>query len=52
MVAALKLKYEAFIIYVATLSVDSDDKMHLLKRAQITYLKADEVPIKVFKGIC
>ncbi len=39
-IAALHLEYKAFVIHVATLNVDSVDKMHPLKKAQIAYLKA------------
>ncbi len=40
--AALDLKYEAFVVYIAFLSVDSGDKVYPSKKAQIAYLKADE----------
>ncbi len=46
-VAALDLEYKAFVIHIAALNVDSGDKMHLLKKAQIAYLKADEAYTKV-----
>ena len=41
------MEHEAFIVYVAALNVDSSDEVHPLKKAQITYLKVDEAPIKV-----
>ena len=37
----------AFIIYIAALSLDSGYEMHPFKKAQISYLKADEAFIKV-----
>ena len=46
-IAVLDQKYKTFIIHVATLSIDSGDKVHLSKRVQIAYRKADEVPIEV-----
>ena len=45
---ALNLEHKAFIVYVIILSVDIGDKMHLLKRAQIVYLKVDKALTKVF----
>ncbi len=45
--AAFNLKYKAFIVYIAALSVDSGDEMHNLKKAQIAQLKVDEALIKV-----
>ena len=41
------LEHEIFIIHVAALSRNPGDEMHPSKRAQIAYLKADEVSIKV-----
>ena len=41
------LKHKIFIVYVATLSVNSGDKLHPLKTAQITYLKVNEAFTKV-----
>ncbi len=46
-VAALDPKHEAFVVHVATPSVDSGDEMHPSRRAQIAHLKADEVSTKV-----
>ncbi len=48
--AVLNLDYEVFVIYIAALNISSDtgDKMHLLWKAQIVYLKADKASIKVF----
>ncbi len=46
-VVALDPEQEAFLIYVAALSVDLGDEVHFSKRAQIAYLKADEAPSKV-----
>ncbi len=45
--AALDPEHEAFVVYVAALSVDSGDEMHPSRRAQITHLRADEAPTKV-----
>ena len=49
-VAALDPEHEAFVVHVVTLSVDSGDEMHPLRRTQIAHLKADkafsEVPSK------
>ncbi len=45
--AALDLKHEAFVIYLAALSVDLGDKVHPLKRVQIVHLKVDEVHSKL-----
>ncbi len=44
--AALNPEHEAFIVHVAALSVDSDDKVHSLKKAQIAHLKADKALTK------
>ncbi len=41
------MEHEAFVIYVAALSIDSDDEMHPSRRAQIAHLKADEAFTKV-----
>ncbi len=40
-------KHEAFVVHVATLSVDLGDEVHLSRSAQIAHLKADEAPTKV-----
>ncbi len=45
--AALDLEYEAFVVYIAALSVDLGNKMHPSRRAQIAHLKADEAPTEV-----
>ena len=45
--ATLDPEHEAFIVHVAALSVDPGDKVHLSKRAQIAYLKADEAPTEM-----
>ena len=45
--AALNPKYKAFVAHVAAFNVDSDDKVHPLKRAQIAHLKVDKASIKV-----
>ncbi len=46
-IAALDLKYKVFVIYVATLSINSDNEVYPLRRAQIAHLKADEALIGV-----
>ena len=46
--AALDSKHKAFVIHIATLSINSDDKMHPLKKAQIAHLKIDKISTKVF----
>ena len=45
--AAFDLEYEVFAIHVAALSIDSGDKIHPSKKAQIAYLKANETPMEV-----
>ncbi len=40
-------KPKAFIVHVATLSVNLDDELHLSRRAQIAYQKADKASSKV-----
>ena len=47
-VVALDLEYKAFIIFLITLSINSSNKIHSLKRAYITYFKLNKVPTKVF----
>ncbi len=44
---ALDLEYETFVVHIATLSIDSGDKVHPSKRAQIAHLKADKAPFAV-----
>ncbi len=46
-IAALDLKYEAFIVHITAFSIDSGDEVHSLRRAQIAHLKADEAHIKI-----
>ena len=46
-VAAFHLEPKTFVVHVATLNVDLDDKMHPSRRAQIAHLKADEALTKV-----
>ncbi len=45
--AALNPEHEAFVVHVAALGINSDDKVHPSRRAQIAHLKADEATIKV-----
>ncbi len=40
------LEHKTVLVYVTALTVDSGDEIHPLKRAQITYLKADKAPAK------
>ena len=35
------------MIHLAALSINTSDKVHLLKKAQIAHLKVDEAPTKV-----
>ena len=46
-VTALDFEYKTFIIHIAALSVDSGNKIHPSKKAQIAHLKVDEAPFKV-----
>lgn len=46
-IVALDLKYRTCVIYVATLSIDSGNKVYLLKKAQIVDWKIDEASTKV-----
>ena len=46
-VVFLDPEYKAFIIHVATLSVDSGDEVHPSTTAQIAYLKVDEALTKM-----
>ncbi len=45
--AALDPEYEAFVVHVATLSIDSGDELHPSRRTQIAHLKADEASTKI-----
>ena len=47
MAAAVNLKYKTFIIYIAALSIDLGDKVYLLRRIQILYLKVDAALTKI-----
>ncbi len=47
-VAILDPNYEAFVVYILALNINLDSEVHLLKRAQIAYLKADEGFTEVF----
>ena len=46
-IAIFHLEHKSFIVYIAALSVDSNDKIHLSKKALIVYLNADKAPTKV-----
>lgn len=41
-VIALEPEHKAFVKHIATFSIDSSDKAHLLRTAQMAHLKADE----------
>ena len=41
-------EHKTFVVYVTALSINPGDEIHLSKRAQIAYLKADEALIKPF----
>ena len=45
--AVLDLEYKTFIINITTLCIDSEDKVHPSKKAQIAHLKVDKASIKV-----
>ncbi len=44
---ALNPKYEAFVVYIAALSLDSGDEVLPSRKAQIAHLKVDKAPSKV-----
>lgn len=46
----LNLNYEAFEVYITTLNISFNisNKIYPLKKAQIAYLKANNISIKVF----
>ena len=44
---ALDSEHEAFVVHVVALNIDSGDKVHSSRRAQIAHLKADEALSKV-----
>ncbi len=46
-IVALNPEHEAFVVYIAALSIDLGDEMHPTRRAQIAHLKANEVLTKV-----
>ncbi len=48
--AALDPEHEAFVIHIAALSVNLDDKVHPSRRAQIAHLKVDKASTKVPSG--
>ena len=43
----LDLKYKTFVIHIAALSINPGDKLYPSRRAQIAYLKVDNVRTKV-----
>ncbi len=46
-VAAFDPEHEALVVHVVALSVDSDDEVYLLRKAEIAHLKADVTSIEV-----
>ena len=44
---ALDLEYKTFVVHIIALSIDLSDEVHPLKRAQIAYLKLNEVCTKI-----
>ena len=47
-IVILDLKHKTFLVYVTVLNIDLYNKVHLSKKTQIAYLKANKAPIKVF----
>ena len=45
--AALDPEHEAFVVHIAAFSIDPGDEVHLSRRAQVAYLKADDTLTKV-----
>lgn len=45
---ALNLKYEIFVVYIATLIKKDPNDVHPSKKAQITYLKVDKALTEIF----
>ncbi len=43
-IATFDLEYEAFVVHVVALSIDSGDEVHPSRRAPIAHLKVDEAP--------
>ncbi len=50
-IATLDSEYEAFVVYITVLSVESGDKVHPSIRAQIAHLKVDKSPIEVLASM-
>lgn len=46
--AVFKPQHDFFVIHITTLSINLNDKVYLLKKAQMIYLKANKACIKVF----
>ena len=46
-IVAFDLKHKVFIVYIAILSFNLGNKIHPLRKAQITHLKANKAPIKI-----
>ncbi len=46
-VVAFNPKHKAFVIHIVIFSIDSDNNIHLSKKAQIAHLKIDKVFSKV-----
>lgn len=47
-ITTLDRQHKAFVVHIATLSIDSGDKVYPGKKTLIAYLKADEAPTKVY----
>lgn len=47
-VIAFNLEQKVFVVYMVALNINMDNKVYLLKKVQIIYLKADKASIKVF----
>ncbi len=46
-VVAYDSKYEAFVVHIVALNIDSSNEMYPSKRVQIAHLKADEAPTEM-----
>ena len=44
---AFDLEYKALVMHIAALSIDPNDEVYLLKKAQIAYLKADKAHTRI-----
>ena len=46
-ITTLDPEYKTFTVHMIALSINLNNEIHLSKRAQIAYLKADKAPTKV-----